>query len=231
MKRFCTAFLLAAAVSLFGGCSAKTPEETVLASTPESASMSASVESVPQKTPSQEMKKPETGKPGKPGKPGESGKNNSEPAETEPEEKLPEQETPEPSQPEKEQPESEIDLRVQWLEDAMPDLSAYDREKLGLDEGRSLIYFSSDEVVREFKSFTLVLDSFDDDGTVHFSMEDIYEYEDMMPGEGIVFQFEPAGAIPNTGISYLDNDGKTKYFAVEVSGYDGSLLLSAFTPD
>ena len=35
-------------------------------------------------------------------------------------------------------------------------------------------------------------------------------------------------SIPGTGISYVDENGVTRRFAVEISGMDGSLILQEF---
>lgn len=37
-----------------------------------------------------------------------------------------------------------------------------------------------------------------------------------------------SGDIPNYGISYVDEQGTTRNYALEVSGKDGSILLSEF---
>lgn len=122
------------------------------------------------------------------------------------------------------------DVHVQWAEDVLTDLSDYERFRLGLDEEQPLIYFSTEQTIEEFKELSLTFESVDDDGNVKFTVEEIYNHGTMTPETPLLTRMEFIGTIPNNGISYVDSNGKTRYFAVEVSGYDGSLLLSEFEP-
>lgn len=121
-------------------------------------------------------------------------------------------------------------IHVQWAEDVLTDLSDYERFRLGLDEEQPLLYFWTDETVKEFKELSLALESADDDGSIRFTVEETYNHGTMTPETPLLTRMEFIGTIPNNGISYVDSSGNTRYFALEVSGYDGSLLLSEFAP-
>lgn len=121
-------------------------------------------------------------------------------------------------------------VRVQWAKDVLTNLSDYERFRLGLDEEPPLIYVSTKQTIKEFKELSLIFESVDDNGNVNFAVEETYSHGTLTPEAPLLVRMELIGTIPNNGISYVDSSGKTRYFAVEVSGYDGSLLLSEFEP-
>lgn len=121
-------------------------------------------------------------------------------------------------------------VHVQWAEDALPDLSDYERFRLGLDEEQPLLYFWTEQTITDFKELSITFESIDDDGNIQFSVEETYNHGTLTPETPLFTRMELIGAIPNNGISYVDGSGNTRYFAVEVSGYDGSLLLTEFIP-
>lgn len=158
------------------------------------------------------------------------------PADGEPSESTVQQTAPhtakpeETSEPAETWPNQENCVHAQWAEEAFPDLSEYERFIHGMDEALPLIYFSTEETVTDFKILSLTFESADDAGNVRFAAEETYSHGTMTPEEPLLARMELMGTIPNNGISYVDSSGKTRYFAVEVSGYDGSLLLTEFTP-
>lgn len=138
------------------------------------------------------------------------------------------EETAAASEPVQQPPENCV--HAQWAEDAFPDLSDYERLRLGLDEEQPLIYFSTEQTVTDFKELSLTFESVDDDGNVRFSVEKTYDHGTMTPEVPLLVRMELMGTIPNNGISYVDSNGNTRYFSLNVSGYDGSLLLEEFSP-
>lgn len=139
-------------------------------------------------------------------------------------------ENSETSHPTENQRDTENCVHVQWAEDVLTDLSDYERFRLGLDEEPPLIYFSTEQTIEDFKELSLTFESIDDDGNVKFAVEETYYHGTLTPESPLLVRMELIGTIPNNGVSYVDSSGKTRYFAVEVSGYDGSLLLSEFEP-
>ena len=57
------------------------------------------------------------------------------------------------------------------------------------------------------------------------------QWDAMPPNMSIAVQLIFPGDLPAYGISYVDADGDLRRFVVEVSGYDGSLLLREADPD
>ena len=88
----------------------------------------------------------------------------------------------------------------------------------------------TEQTITDFKELSLTFESIDDDGNIQFAVEETYNHGTLTPETPLVTRMELIGTIPNNGISYVDGSGNTRYFAVEVSGYDGSLLLTEFIP-
>lgn len=128
------------------------------------------------------------------------------------------------------EPESGSCVRAQWAQEVLTGLSDYERFRLGLDEEQPLIWFSAERAVTDFQVLTLALESIDEDGNARFVIEEVYTHGALTPEVPLLVRMELMGTIPNNGISYVDADGQTRYFTLGVSGYDGSLLLTAFTP-
>lgn len=128
------------------------------------------------------------------------------------------------------QPKPESCIHAQWAEDVFADLSDYERFIHGMDEALPLIYFSAEHPVENFRELSLTFESVDDDGTVRFTAEETYNHGTITPETPLLVRMELIGTIPNNGISYVDCNGDTRYFALNVSGFDGSLLLTEFTP-
>lgn len=121
-------------------------------------------------------------------------------------------------------------VRAQWPEEYFTDLSDYARVRLGLDEEQPLVCFTTERTVTDFRVLSLTFVSVDESGSLVFSTEETHYQEALTPEVPLLVRMELMGTIPNNGISYVDANGATRYFALEVSGFDGSLLLSAFEP-
>ena len=121
-------------------------------------------------------------------------------------------------------------VRAQWPEEYFTDLSDYDRIILGLDEEKPLICFTTERTVTDFRVLTLTFISADENGNLTFFTEETHYQEALTPEVPLLVRMELMGTIPNNGISYVDANGAARYFAVEMSGFDGSLLLTEFTP-
>lgn len=207
MKKWWIRMLLPAAISVFllTGCTVSTAEKNTTTSGAIDTKLR---ESISQETvPPQDTKNPET-------------------AATEPEKTEP----ADASQPAESQTELESCVHAQWAEEVLTDLSDYEQFILGMEEELPLVYFSTEQTIEDFKILSLFLESIDDDGNARFAVEETYNHGTMTPEEPLLARMELMGTIPNNGISYVDSSGSTRYFSVNVSGYDGSLLLTEFTP-
>lgn len=154
----------------------------------------------------------------------------SEPESSKSEAAEPKESLPERTNPEESGAPSDNCVKAQWAEEVFTDLSDYERTILGLDESLPLVCFTSEKTVTDFRVLLLNLESVDESGNISFSTEEVYDSSTLTVNEPLLVRMELMGTIPTNGISYVDENGVTRYFAVEVSGYDGSLLLTEFTP-
>lgn len=216
-KRFARlALVLAAAGLLLSGCAAKSAAETLADIPRPEITAQAAETAVPAAEPTAEPTAAPTAEP------------THEPTSEPTHEPTPEptaEPTPEPI-PEP----AESCVRAQWPEDFFTNLSDYDRVRLGLDEEQPLVCFTSEQTVTDFRVLSLTFVSVDESGSLVFSTEETHYQEALTPEVPLLVRMELMGTIPNNGISYVDATGATRYFALEVSGFDGSLLLSAFEP-
>lgn len=90
----------------------------------------------------------------------------------------------------------------------------------------STVIFYADATVDDFKVLSLSLEEVDENGKYTFLVEQEKNYGTIVPDEPLVLNMEMIGTIPNNGISYVNSRGETKTFAIETSGYDGSLFLT-----
>lgn len=106
-----------------------------------------------------------------------------------------------------EEPETDTEVYVGWNSD-------------------STIIFYADAIVEDFKILSLSLETVDENGKCTFLVEEERCYGTLVPRAPLILGLEMIGTIPNNGISYINSRGETKTYAIEVSGYDGSLFLT-----
>ncbi|NLP47522.1 MAG: hypothetical protein GX345_01095 [Clostridiales bacterium] len=97
----------------------------------------------------------------------------------------------------------------------------------GQDENSQKIIFTTNLAVKDF-SFIEV--AYEDKGTdfTFFENRVLYSMEELSPTKPLAVTWMEQGTIPHRGISYIDENGKTRYFYITMSGEDGSLLLLEF---
>lgn len=212
MKRMRLALFIAIFVFMLSGCDVSNPDGN--------ATVSGIIDPGPPESTSQETEMPQKPDTPQDTKGPETGTTDPEPAETS-----------EASQPTENQQDTENCVHAQWAEDVLTDLSDYERFILGMDEALPLVYFSTESTVEDFKELSLTFESIDDNGNVKFAVEETYYHGTLTPESPLLVRMELMGTIPNNGISYVDQHGALRRFAIEVSGNDGSLSLREADPN
>ena len=99
------------------------------------------------------------------------------------------------------------------------------------------ILFTTDSRVTDFTLLDLFAEDFTETGAVIFSATPVELDEErdslpsvMTPDTPVAVQLIFPGDLPAYGISYVDAGGNLRRFAIEVSGYDGSVLLEEADP-
>ncbi|MBQ7682196.1 MAG: hypothetical protein IJT31_08320 [Oscillibacter sp.] len=118
-----------------------------------------------------------------------------------------------------------IVVRVQWANETWTDCDQFTAYSGDYEVG---IIFSASRTLRDFKVLSISLEDVDEDGMPVFSVLELYTQDTLTPERPLFVQTSFPGDMPTNGISYLDDDGTTRYFSVSESGFDGSLILSEF---
>ncbi|NLL37724.1 MAG: hypothetical protein GX256_09425 [Fretibacterium sp.] len=92
------------------------------------------------------------------------------------------------------------------------------------------VVFSANVVVKDFKYFETTITEVDKDGKEVFDViKELYSADELSPERPLVIRMSFPGSMPSRGISYVDENGTTRYFAVCMSGEDGSIFLYEFS--
>lgn len=118
-------------------------------------------------------------------------------------------------------------VSVRFLENNLPPAGQYET-CTAVESPQTRIVLSTNATVRDFKVLALTDGDMDDDGNMHFTTEEIKTFDRLTADRPLVVATTFYGLIPNNGISYVDETGKTRTFAVDMSGEDGSLYLWEF---
>ena len=119
-------------------------------------------------------------------------------------------------------------VSVQWAEDALDEYNSYDEFCADTTESQVKVMFIADRLAKDFKVLALTLENVDENGKVTFSTQELYSLDALTPERPLVVGMTFYGDIPSYGISYVDESGTTRKYAVEISGDSGSLLISEF---
>ena len=118
---------------------------------------------------------------------------------------------------------AEPSVRVQEAEGALAGFPEHDEFIADTTEPQVKVLFSTGKDVRDFKVLALTLE--DSDEKITFSAKELYALDKLTPKRPLVVGLTSYGTIPHYGVSYVDENGATRSFAVSESGEDGSLFL------
>ena len=91
---------------------------------------------------------------------------------------------------------------------------------------KTKVFFVPSNNVKDFKLYGLTYKSMDDKGKVKYDKKVLFSVNTLTAQKPLLSDVEPSETVPTTGISFVDNKGKTQKYVVHESGEDGSLLLS-----
>ena len=95
-------------------------------------------------------------------------------------------------------------------------------------EYQGRVVFTTDGAVSDFKLLALTFVDIDDEGHIIFDIEEVHSQPTLTADLPLVVNLTFIGEIPNYGISYENGTGEVQRFSLNESGFDGSLILSAF---
>jgi len=125
-----------------------------------------------------------------------------------------------------------LPVKAQYLED-VPELGEHDTfsqaDGTEVSESAVKVVFSAESTVSDFRLLSIAMQDIDENGIFTFSAEELYSQPELTPERPLEADLVFLGDIPNNGISFTDADGNVKYFSVDMSGMDGSLILWEIT--
>jgi hypothetical protein len=125
-----------------------------------------------------------------------------------------------------------LPVKAQYLED-VPELGEHDTfsqtDGTEVSESAVKVVFSAESTVSDFRLLSIAMQDIDENGIFTFSAEELYSQPELTPERPLEADLVFLGDIPNNGISFTDTDGNVKYFSVDMSGMDGSLILWEIT--
>ena len=104
----------------------------------------------------------------------------------------------------------------------------YERVDLSSGDPSSAVLFLADSPVTDFRILSLFVEDMTDNGSITFSSGTLCHLDVLSADCALVADLTFHGDLPCYGISYIDANGAFWRFAIEISGYDGSISLSEF---
>lgn len=93
-------------------------------------------------------------------------------------------------------------------------------------EDESMVRFSFDEPVSDFKLLDIEVTDVTEDGDLVYNSKVAFDGGSFVAGDNLVIEVIFMGDIPNNAISFKDSDGNEWVLFVSLSGKDGSVILS-----
>ena len=117
-------------------------------------------------------------------------------------------------------------MQAQWLDEVTEKPESYTEFTINEDESQAKILFTSFGTVRDFRLLSLTFVDMDDSGKMNYDIEEIYALEKLTEDRPLVVGISFFGTIPNNGIRFTNDKGETRTYALQISGENGSILLT-----
>lgn len=121
-------------------------------------------------------------------------------------------------------------FKVEWADDVISEISDYYEYTAPDSVPEARIVFIPYKAIKDFKILNIEFIEAREEGEIVFATQEVYKSEPLTPNKPLLANLSFFGTIPNNGISYVDENGTTQYYAVNISGKDGSLILNKFIP-
>lgn len=119
-------------------------------------------------------------------------------------------------------------LKMEWLKTSDVDSKKCEKVTLPNAAPEMQVVFKSDKPLVNFKVLGLELQNITEQGQVHYKTKQVYSKDMLLAGEPLLLELGYTETAPVNGISFEDDLGRTRQFALGVSGVDGSLFLNEF---
>lgn len=108
-----------------------------------------------------------------------------------------------------------------------PDFASFAADRT--EYGENVLLCAENDAVRDVRVLELEFTAADED-EFFFTTKELFYLEELTVDRPLLLRVSFPGSIPLYGISYTGADGETVYRSMNMSGMDGSLYLSVFSP-
>jgi len=126
------------------------------------------------------------------------------------------------------QPAASSAVRIRWADDALKGAISYETFLNPKDQAQMEVAVCAESTVRNVKVLKLEFVDVDENGKVRFNTTELFKKATLEQRRPLVMGLPLFENIPQYGISYEDEGGRTYRFAITQSGEDGSLQLMPF---
>ena len=82
---------------------------------------------------------------------------------------------------------------------------------------------------RALPGYGLFASGADENYNIIFDIDERYALDALTPENPLLVKMTFFGDLPSYGFSFDDETGKTRYFSISLSGYDGSIIVNEFS--
>ena len=118
-------------------------------------------------------------------------------------------------------------VQAHWAENVLVGLSDYHEVSVSTAEPLARVLLSCEYAVKDFKVLGIEASM---SSSLSFSTEELYALDELSPDRPLLLNMTFYGLLPYYGVSYVDDSGETISYSINMSGEDGSVILTEFLP-
>ena len=118
-------------------------------------------------------------------------------------------------------------VQAHWAEDVLAGLSDYHEVSVSTAEPLARVLLSCEYAVKDFKVLGIEASM---SSSLSFFTEELYALDELTPERPLLLNMTFYGLLPYYGVSYVDDSGETISYSINMSGKDGSVILTEFLP-
>lgn len=118
-------------------------------------------------------------------------------------------------------------IQAHWAEDVLDGISDYHEVSVSTAEPLARVLLSCEYAVKDFKVLGIEASM---SSSLSFSTEELYALDELSPDRPLLLNMTFYGLLPYYGVSYVDDSGETISYSINMSGKDGSVILTEFLP-
>ena len=119
-------------------------------------------------------------------------------------------------------------VNVAYADEVVTEATNYDWFTADDSPDATKVIFMAEGDVRDFKFLSLFCEDVLEDGTPVFTVEEMYHLDRLTPEKHLLVEMTFWGTMPSYGYSFVDDNGETQRFTLEMSGMDGSIYIGKF---